>query len=211
MKLTANDAGGVGSSIASFTIPNYAYYANKKVSTGAWVYCPSGNDKRQYLSIYDGVDSSNSSDIPTDDAWHWLTIQHQIGASPTTLIFGVIVKYGAGIDTDDIVYIDDLVFCEGGFSPEYSPHPQEYRTLYGFLVWNPGNLVDGAGETSGAITVTGAAVGDAVMVFPPYDMQDFTYSGYVQAANTVEIRIQNEGGSAVDLASGTWKVKVMKY
>lgn len=81
--------------------------------------------------------------------------------------------------------------------------------LSGSTTWDPANLNDGAGETK-SLTVTGAALGDAVMVFPPYDLQDFIYSGYVQAANTVEIRIQNESGGAVDLASGTWKVRVFK-
>jgi len=82
--------------------------------------------------------------------------------------------------------------------------------LVGNIVWNPGSLVDGAGETSASITVTGAALGDFVMIAAPYDAQDLTITGYVQAANTVEIRIQNESGGTIDLASGTWKVKVLK-
>ena len=83
--------------------------------------------------------------------------------------------------------------------------------LGGSLAWDPANLIDGAGETSGAITVTGAALGDAVMVFPPYDMQDCIVYGYVQAANVVEIRIQNESTGARDFGNATWKVKVYKY
>lgn len=74
---------------------------------------------------------------------------------------------------------------------------------------DPASLVDGAGATS-QVTVTGAALGDYVLVAAPYDLQDLTVTGYVQAANTVEIRIQNESGATVDLASGTWKVKVLK-
>jgi hypothetical protein len=78
------------------------------------------------------------------------------------------------------------------------------------LVWNPGSLADGAGETSAAITVTGAALGDFVLVAAPYDLQGITCNGYVSAANTVKIRLQNETGDTIDLASGTWKVKVIK-
>lgn len=74
---------------------------------------------------------------------------------------------------------------------------------------DPASLVDGAGATS-TVTVTGAALGDYVLVAAPYDIQDLIVTGYVQAANTVEIRIQNESGATVDLASGTWKVKVLK-
>ena len=83
--------------------------------------------------------------------------------------------------------------------------------LSGTVVWNPGDLADGAGETSAGITVTGAALGDYVTVAAPYDLQDLIATAYVQATNTVEIRIQNENaGANVNLASGTWKVKVIK-
>lgn len=87
--------------------------------------------------------------------------------------------------------------------------PQLGLTLTGTSVtWDPGNLADGAGETK-SVTVTGAALGDIVLVGPPYDMQDMLYCGYVQAADTVEIRIQNESGGAINLASGSWKVVVI--
>lgn len=76
--------------------------------------------------------------------------------------------------------------------------------------WNPASLADGAGETSAAITLTGAALGDVVLVAPPYDMQGIVFSGYVSAANTLRIRIQNESGGVIDLASGTWKVIVFR-
>jgi hypothetical protein len=76
--------------------------------------------------------------------------------------------------------------------------------------WDPASLNDGAGETSSGITVTGAAVGDIVLVAPPYDMQDIVYCGYVQAANTVEIRIQNESGGVINLGSGSWGVAVFR-
>lgn len=74
--------------------------------------------------------------------------------------------------------------------------------------WDPGSLADGAGETK-VIGVTGAALGDFVMVSAPYDLQDMTVTAYVQAADTVEIRLQNESGGVIDLASGTWNVRVI--
>jgi len=83
--------------------------------------------------------------------------------------------------------------------------------LEGSLVWDPGNLVDGAGETSGNITVAGVAVTDTVIVYPPYSTQGILCQGYVSAVNTVNIRLQNETGGAIDLASGTWRVKVFRY
>lgn len=83
--------------------------------------------------------------------------------------------------------------------------------LCGVVTWNPGNLVDGAGETSPDITVTGAEIGDAVEVYEPYAIGDCITKGSVKSANTCVIRLQNESGSAAfDGASGSWKVRVRK-
>lgn len=82
--------------------------------------------------------------------------------------------------------------------------------LAGSITWDPGNLADAGGETSSSITVTGAALGDYCICSAPYDLQDMTATCYVQAANTVEIRLQNESGSSHDLAEGSWKVKIIK-
>lgn len=75
--------------------------------------------------------------------------------------------------------------------------------------WDPPNLVDGAGA-SNAFTVTGAAVGDFVQVAPPYDLQEILMSASVTAADTVEVRLQNETGGAINLASGSWSFLVTK-
>lgn len=75
---------------------------------------------------------------------------------------------------------------------------------------NPSNLADGAGETIQVTGVTGATLGDWVLVSAPYDLQDITVTAYVQATSVVEIRIQNESGGAVDLASGTWRILIIK-
>lgn len=74
---------------------------------------------------------------------------------------------------------------------------------------DPASLADAAGATA-AVTVTGAALGDFVLVAAPYDLQDVTVTAYVQAANTVEIRIQNESAGGRNLASGTWRIAVLR-
>lgn len=81
--------------------------------------------------------------------------------------------------------------------------------LEGSLVWNPAGLADGVGATSSSITVTGAALGDHVLVSAPYNLQGILATAYVSAANTVVIRIHNATGGLIDLASGTWRVKVI--
>lgn len=83
-----------------------------------------------------------------------------------------------------------------------------FSLLEGSATWDPGDLADGAGETSSSITVTGAALSDYVVASAPYDLQGITANAYVDATNSVKIRLQNETGGNVNLASGTWRVMV---
>lgn len=88
---------------------------------------------------------------------------------------------------------------------------QDLDTLYfQQATINPVSLVDGAGETIQITGIAGASLGDFVLVSAPYDLQDITVTPYIQANGIVEIRIQNESGSTVDLASGIWRVLIIK-
>lgn len=77
-------------------------------------------------------------------------------------------------------------------------------------VWDPANISNGSGLTSPNITVTGAAFGDVVSVAAPYSLQGLVCIGFVSAADTVNVRLQNGTGGAINLASGTWKVVVWR-
>lgn len=71
-----------------------------------------------------------------------------------------------------------------------------------------GNLIDAAGETD-TVAVPGVALGDIVLgVSIDKDLVGVTVTAYVSAANVVSIRIQNESGSTLDLASATVKLIV---
>ena len=64
---------------------------------------------------------------------------------------------------------------------------------------------------SSGITVTGAAVGDAVMVGVPATIAaGLVVTGYVSAANTVKVRAANVTASPIDPASGSFRVVVVK-
>ncbi len=76
--------------------------------------------------------------------------------------------------------------------------------------WNPGAITNGAGVTSSAITVTGAAWGDMVVVAAPYDLQGVMATAYVNATNSAVIRANNATGATVTLASGVWRVRIIK-
>jgi parallel beta-helix repeat protein len=84
----------------------------------------------------------------------------------------------------------------------------QLKGLTATATWDPASLADGAGETR-SVTVTGAALGDFAIVAAPYDLSHCTVTAFVQAANTVFIRLQNESTGVVDLASGTWRVTVL--
>ena len=60
------------------------------------------------------------------------------------------------------------------------------------------------------ITVTGAAVGDVVIIGAPASIEsNLTWVGYVSASNTVTVRLHNSAGGSVDPASATWKATVI--
>lgn len=80
--------------------------------------------------------------------------------------------------------------------------------IFGSQTWNPGSLGDGAGETA-TFTVPGAAVGDFVLPSLGEDIQGMSISAQVVAADTVDVRLQNESGGTLDLASITARVAVL--
>ncbi len=83
--------------------------------------------------------------------------------------------------------------------------------LIGSATYNPGNLIDGAGETT-TVTVTGAVVGDFVTgVSFTESTQGMNIHAAVTAADTVTVRFQNETGGTLNLASGTLRVLVRAH
>ena len=79
--------------------------------------------------------------------------------------------------------------------------------LIGSATYDPGNILDGAGVTT-TVAVTGAALGDFAVAAFSLDLQGITLSAWVSATDTVSVRLQNESGGALDLASGTLRVRV---
>lgn len=73
---------------------------------------------------------------------------------------------------------------------------------------NIGSLADGAGATQ-SITVNGVELGDMVIgVSFGVDVEDMTITADVQSSDTVEVRVQNESTSTVDLASTTVRLMI---
>lgn len=81
-------------------------------------------------------------------------------------------------------------------------------TLQATVTWDPGSIVTGSGETK-SVTVTGAALGDFCVAACPLDLVDMNLTCYVQATDTVEMRLNNSAANA-DVASSVCKVRVFK-
>ena len=88
----------------------------------------------------------------------------------------------------------------------FSNHPSG-RVLAGSATVDFGSIADGNEEATD-ITVTGAALGDIVMVSHSLDVQDLQLTADVSAANTVSV-VASSSGDTVDMGSGTVRVLVI--
>lgn len=79
------------------------------------------------------------------------------------------------------------------------------------ITFDPPSLTTGAIAVSTGITVTGAALGDSVDLYPPYDTQGVSAQANVSAANAIVITLHNRAAGTVDLASSAlWGVVVKR-
>ncbi len=81
--------------------------------------------------------------------------------------------------------------------------------IEGTATYDPPSLADGAGVTT-TVTVTGAALGDPAVASLAVDLQGIIINASVSATNTVAVRLQNETGATLDLASATLKAWALK-
>lgn len=108
-------------------------------------------------------------------------------------------------------FVRDLIVQHNALVDDIEKARQGDAEFFGSATYDPANLVDGAGATT-TVTVTGAVLGDMVTgVSFSLDLQGITLTAYVSAADTVAVRFQNESGGAIDLASGTIRVRVSSY
>ncbi len=81
--------------------------------------------------------------------------------------------------------------------------------VYGSDTWDPGSIADG-NEEAKEVTVTGAALGDFAIASFSLDVTDLVLNAQVTATNTATCILANSTGGAIDLSSGTIRVKVIK-
>jgi len=94
--------------------------------------------------------------------------------------------------------------CTGPTAGQLEP-----EVMWGSATWNASSIANGAEEVK-EVTVTGAELGDLAQASLSIDVADLTLTAQVTAADTVTAQLSNNTGGAIDLASGTLRVKVTK-
>lgn len=85
------------------------------------------------------------------------------------------------------------------------------QTLFASKIIDFGSVGAG-GNTTEEIPVAGAELSDPVVLGIPNSSENagISYKAWVSSAGVVTIRIYNHSGGAIDLASGLFKVAVLK-
>lgn len=111
-----------------------------------------------------------------------------------------------------------LIQSPGGTEPDQQPRNRELGTnaylnqtwAHASATFDPGSVANGA-QTTTTVAVPGAVFGDFVL--PPalsISAAGMEVSGFISAADAVTVIYQNTSGGAIDLASHTVFVRVMK-
>lgn len=102
-----------------------------------------------------------------------------------------------------------LVCIDGAAGTWVAHHIELNQLQSGATAWDPGDLATGAINTT-TITVTGAAVGDFVVLSFTQDLLGTQLSGEVTSANTVTVTQSNGTGSNQNVANGSLRALVFK-
>jgi hypothetical protein len=119
------------------------------------------------------------------------------------------VNHGSFLSIDDAAQTAALT-AANGFTLNGSSAVKKFLTTT--TTWNPGNLVNGASEAKITISFPGVAVGDVIIA----SLSTITSSFWdIQAvavgADVADVRITNNTGGTVDLASGTLRLVCIKF
>jgi len=102
-----------------------------------------------------------------------------------------------------VMVVASLVACLS-FTPAYA---NDTRTQIVSKTYDPASLTTMTG-TSTTVTVPGAVLGDECSASSSIDVALITVTCYINAANTITIRLFNGTAGTIDLASSTWRVFV---
>lgn len=167
-----------------------------------------------FASTVDAAGLTTSVVVPGAELGDFAMVSHEVDivgvtltayvSSPDTVSVRFQNESAATVDLGAAVTLRVVVIPRRKVYDVFGPH-----ALFGSATVDVASLVDAAGATSSGITVTGAALGDYVLFSHGVDLAGISATAYVQAADTVEVRFQNESGGTLDLASTTTRVLVL--
>ena len=167
-----------------------------------------------FASTVDAAGLTTTVTVPGAELGDFAMVSHEVDIAGVTLTAyvsaadTVSVRFqnesAATVDLGAAVTLRVVVIPRRKVYGVFGPH-----ALFGSATVDVASLLDAAGATSSGITVTGAALGDFVLFSHGVRLQGISATAYVQAADTVEVRFQNESGGTLDLASTTTRVLVL--
>ena len=173
-----------------------------------------GTKSHDFASTVDAAGLTTTVVVPGAELGDFVLVSHEVDIVGVTLTGyvssadTVSVRFQnestATVDLGAAVTLRVVVIPRRKVYDVFGPH-----ALFGSATVDVASLVDAAGATSSGITVTGAALGDFVLLSHGVDLAGISATAYVQAADTVEVRFQNESGGTLDLASTTTRVLVL--
>lgn len=181
-----------------YTTPGVSYTISARVKTNL---ASGWNLRGGDSASYNGTNYANIATTVADE-WTIVTASFVATTDRAYFYFYTPSSTAAGGASDRYLLIDSLYFGCGLNPPAFG----QYGTPSGSATYNPPSLVDGAGDTT-TVTCAGAALGDYVSASFSLDLQGIMLTAWVSAANTVSVRLQNETGGTIDLASGTLSVQ----
>ena len=173
-----------------------------------------GTKSHDFASTVDAAGLTTTVVVPGAELGDFVLVSHGVDivgvtltgyvSAPDTVSVRFQNESGSPVDLGPAYTLRVAVIPRSRVKAVFGPN-----VLFGSATVDVASLVDAAGATSSGITVTGAALGDFVLFSHGVDLAGISATAYVQAADTVEVRFQNESGGTLDLASTTTRVVVI--
>lgn len=169
------------------------------------------------IAVHAQMGTANSSFTATQLAHFWASNMVKGAASTVTSQYGLYVEALSGAGTNYAIYTNsglvrfgDNVSTTGTMTIGSTGTPIT-GIRSSTVTLDTGAFANGA-TLDFTVTVTGAAVGDAVFIGLPSTVAGgVSGMGFVSSANTVTIRLQNSSGGVIDLPSLTFRAAVASF
>jgi len=185
-----------------------------RATTGIYVTTATGdlNDVQVRGNLFDGGTFNIIFNAFAAQTLRRLVVENNVVVNPAGTSYGALNNGGAGTVTAARFRFNDLASATAPFSGSPGTSPVVEGNL-GYLsasgTWDPPDILNGASAAT-TLTVGGAAVGDAVVASFSNALGGLALAAQVSATDTVEVRLLNNSGGAVNLTSGTVRVRVTK-